>query len=165
MIILTLILILILIPILTTTSAQTQNRDANRLLVHRGDVNSKMLSSLLTGISRASPYASLSEDTQNDFSEHIGTLYRIMHTTSFNKSVMSLQVLFHAMCAAKVLFYFILFYCYWYYYYCYCWVFMWARTVKYYYIFYFLYLKHSFKDILILNTKPFTPVINPFPYL
>ena len=29
----------------------------------------------------------------------------------------------------------------------------------------FLYLKHSFKDILILNTKPFTPVINPFPYL
>jgi len=51
-----------------------------------------MLSALLTGISRAFPFAPR-HDTKYD--EHINSLFKMVHVTSFNKSVQALLVLLH----------------------------------------------------------------------
>jgi len=53
-------------------------------------VNTKMLSALLSGISRAFPFAPTNDVK---YEEHINSLFRMVHVTTFNKSVQALLVL------------------------------------------------------------------------
>ena len=49
-----------------------------------------MLSALLTGISRAFPFA---PKTDKMYEEHVNTLFKMVHVTTFNKSIQALLVL------------------------------------------------------------------------
>lgn len=49
-----------------------------------------MLSALLTGISRAFPFAPKNDAS---YEEHINSLFKMVHLTSFNKSVQALLVI------------------------------------------------------------------------
>lgn len=67
-------------------------------LVKKGEVHSKMLSALLTGVNRAFPF------TKKDgvlISEKMDTLYKIVHTTNFNVSVQALMLLFQVLDAKQ----------------------------------------------------------------
>lgn len=52
-------------------------------------LNSKMMSAILTGINRSFPYAS-----DKDLSPHLDTLYKISHISSFNTKIQCLTLIF-----------------------------------------------------------------------
>ncbi|XP_076272674.1 nucleolar complex protein 1 [Rhynchophorus ferrugineus] len=60
--------------------------------IKKGDVDSRMMSALLMGINRAYPYSKIEFE---DMAEHIDTLYRLVHLSSFNISIQVLMLLYH----------------------------------------------------------------------
>lgn len=50
-----------------------------------------MMSALLMGVNRAYPYAKLESDKLSD---HINTIYRVVHVANFNVSLHALTLLF-----------------------------------------------------------------------
>ncbi|KAK5639787.1 hypothetical protein RI129_010598 [Pyrocoelia pectoralis] len=64
--------------------------------VKKGEVNSRMMSVLLMGVNRAFPYSELKVDK---ISDHIDTLYRIVHIANFNVSLHALRLLNQVSCS------------------------------------------------------------------
>lgn len=64
----------------------------------KGEVTSKLMCALLTGVNRAFPYAKLEMATLED---QINTLYKIVHAPNFNISVQALMLLYHALDSAS----------------------------------------------------------------
>uniref|UniRef100_A0A8C1TKC0 CCAAT/enhancer-binding protein zeta n=1 Tax=Cyprinus carpio TaxID=7962 RepID=A0A8C1TKC0_CYPCA len=62
--------------------------------VKKKDVESKMLSALLTGVNRAYPYAKIGDD---DVCKQLDTLFKVVHTVKFNTAVQALMLLFQVM--------------------------------------------------------------------
>lgn len=62
-----------------------------KLFVKKGEVNTKMMSALLTGVARAYPYAKLKE---NVIMEQLDAMYRLVHIVSFNISIQALMLIF-----------------------------------------------------------------------
>uniref|UniRef100_A0A8C2PC26 CCAAT/enhancer-binding protein zeta n=1 Tax=Capra hircus TaxID=9925 RepID=A0A8C2PC26_CAPHI len=65
-----------------------------RTCVKKKDIQSKMLSALLTGVNRAYPYAQTGDDKVR---EQVDTLFRVLHVVNFNTSVQALMLLFQVM--------------------------------------------------------------------
>jgi len=63
-----------------------------------GEIEGKILNSLLTGVNRAFPYASLSDETYN---EHFDILFKIVHVSTFNKAMQALLLLFQVLSHRK----------------------------------------------------------------
>ncbi|KAJ3662377.1 hypothetical protein Zmor_006730 [Zophobas morio] len=59
--------------------------------VKKGEVDSRMMSALLMGVNRAYPYAKLE---MKKISEHIDTIYRVVHIANFNISLHALTLLY-----------------------------------------------------------------------
>ncbi|KAM9354642.1 CCAAT/enhancer-binding protein zeta [Pholidichthys leucotaenia] len=62
--------------------------------VKKKDVESKMLSALLTGVNRAYPYAGSGDEKVR---EQLDTLFKVVHLVKFNTAVQALMLLFQAM--------------------------------------------------------------------
>ncbi|XP_053158809.1 CCAAT/enhancer-binding protein zeta isoform X2 [Hemicordylus capensis] len=62
--------------------------------IKKKDVESKMLSALLTGVNRAYPYAQTSDEKVK---EQMDTLFKVLHLVNFNTSVQALMLLFQVM--------------------------------------------------------------------
>ncbi|XP_052271402.1 CCAAT/enhancer-binding protein zeta-like [Dreissena polymorpha] len=62
--------------------------------VKKGEVDSKMMSALLSGVNRAYPYAKLEEKVLSEQLEH---LYKIVHIVNFNTSLQALMLLYQVM--------------------------------------------------------------------
>ncbi|XP_056021868.1 CCAAT/enhancer-binding protein zeta-like [Ostrea edulis] len=62
--------------------------------VNRGEIDSRMMSALLTGVNRAYPYAKMEADY---IGEQMNTLYKIIHTVNFNTSVQALMLIYQVM--------------------------------------------------------------------
>ncbi|XP_013388500.1 CCAAT/enhancer-binding protein zeta-like [Lingula anatina] len=65
-----------------------------KAFVKKGEVDSKMLSALLTGVNRAYPFAKVDKTT---IEEHVGTLYKIVHIVKFSTSIQALMLLYQVM--------------------------------------------------------------------
>ncbi|KAF1376986.1 hypothetical protein PFLUV_G00217190 [Perca fluviatilis] len=65
-----------------------------RACVKKKDVESKMLSALLSGVNRAYPYASAGDEKVK---EQLDTLFRVVHLVKFNTAVQALMLLFQVM--------------------------------------------------------------------
>ncbi|KAK3092452.1 hypothetical protein FSP39_002965 [Pinctada imbricata] len=65
--------------------------------VKKKEVDTKMMSALLTGVNRAYPYAKVDQDEIN---KQMDTLYRIVHIVNFNTSLQALMLLYHVMDAS-----------------------------------------------------------------
>ena len=61
-----------------------------RTVVSKPDADARMLSALLTGINRAVPYAELPDKTYED---HVTSLFKLVHTGSFNTTIQALVLL------------------------------------------------------------------------
>lgn len=72
-------------------SSCSNQDDTNVIFVFKGDVDSRMMSALLMGVNRAYPYAKLEI---SKISEHIDTMYRIVHLASFNVGLHALTLLY-----------------------------------------------------------------------
>ncbi|XP_044748436.1 CCAAT/enhancer-binding protein zeta [Coccinella septempunctata] len=59
--------------------------------VKKGEIDSRMMSALLIGVNRAYPYAKLEEKV---ISEHLDTIYKIVHLANFNVSLQALCLLY-----------------------------------------------------------------------
>ncbi|XP_064211688.1 CCAAT/enhancer-binding protein zeta [Tribolium castaneum] len=59
--------------------------------VKKGEIDSRMMSALLMGVNRAYPYAKLEMEK---ISEHIDTMYRVVHIANFNISLHALSLLY-----------------------------------------------------------------------
>jgi ribosome biogenesis protein MAK21 len=70
------------------------------LIGQKHDVESKMLSALLTGVNRAFPFARVAPEA---FQEELDTLFRIVHIATFNKSIQALLLIFQVLRAQGVL--------------------------------------------------------------
>nr|KAG5702117.1 hypothetical protein BaRGS_010383 [Batillaria attramentaria] len=62
-----------------------------KVYVKKGEVDSKMMAALLSGVNRAYPFAKLKRDF---LEEQMATLYKIVHIVNFNTSVQALMLLF-----------------------------------------------------------------------
>ncbi|XP_073709262.1 CCAAT/enhancer-binding protein zeta [Garra rufa] len=62
--------------------------------VKKKDIESKMLSALLTGVNRAYPYAKSGDD---DVCKQLDTLFKVVHIVKFNTAVQALMLLFQVM--------------------------------------------------------------------
>lgn len=62
--------------------------------VMKKQVESKMLSGLLTGVNRAYPYAKIGDDK---VAEQLDTLFKVVHIVKFNTAVQALMLLFQVM--------------------------------------------------------------------
>ncbi|XP_030626240.1 CCAAT/enhancer-binding protein zeta isoform X2 [Chanos chanos] len=62
--------------------------------VKKKDVESKMLSALLTGVNRAYPYAEVGDEKVR---EQLDTLFKVLHMVKFNTAVQALMLLFQVM--------------------------------------------------------------------
>ncbi|TRY84502.1 hypothetical protein DNTS_035845 [Danionella cerebrum] len=62
--------------------------------IKKKDVQSKMLSALLTGVNRAYPYAKIEDD---NVSKHLNTLFETVHVVKFSTAVQALMLLFQVM--------------------------------------------------------------------
>ncbi|XP_047107210.1 CCAAT/enhancer-binding protein zeta isoform X1 [Schistocerca piceifrons] len=60
--------------------------------VKKGEIDSRLMSALFTGVNRAFPFA---RNEINTIMEHIDTLYKVVHIASFNVSLHALCLLFH----------------------------------------------------------------------
>uniref|UniRef100_A0A673T359 CCAAT/enhancer-binding protein zeta n=1 Tax=Suricata suricatta TaxID=37032 RepID=A0A673T359_SURSU len=65
-----------------------------RTCIKKKDIESKMLSALLTGVNRAYPYAQTGDDKVR---EQVDTLFKVLHVVNFNTSVQALMLLFQVM--------------------------------------------------------------------
>ncbi|XP_008123881.2 CCAAT/enhancer-binding protein zeta isoform X1 [Anolis carolinensis] len=65
-----------------------------RSCIKKKDVESKMLSALLTGVNRAYPYARASDDK---IKEEMDTLFKVLHLVNFSTSIQALMLLFQVM--------------------------------------------------------------------
>uniref|UniRef100_A0A8C3G146 CCAAT enhancer binding protein zeta n=1 Tax=Cyclopterus lumpus TaxID=8103 RepID=A0A8C3G146_CYCLU len=65
-----------------------------RACVKKKDVESKMLSGLLSGVNRAYPYAGGADDKVR---EQLDTLFKVVHLVRFNTAVQALMLLFQVM--------------------------------------------------------------------
>ncbi|TDH00768.1 hypothetical protein EPR50_G00191810 [Perca flavescens] len=65
-----------------------------RACVKKKDVESKMLSALLSGVNRAYPYAGAGDEKVK---EQLDTLFRVVHLVKFNTAVQALMLLFQVM--------------------------------------------------------------------
>ncbi|XP_062980353.1 CCAAT/enhancer-binding protein zeta [Elgaria multicarinata webbii] len=65
-----------------------------RSCVKKKDVESKMLSALLTGVNRAYPYAQASDEK---IKEQMDTLFKVLHLVNFSTSIQALMLLFQVM--------------------------------------------------------------------
>uniref|UniRef100_A0AAY4CCF4 CCAAT/enhancer-binding protein zeta n=1 Tax=Denticeps clupeoides TaxID=299321 RepID=A0AAY4CCF4_9TELE len=65
-----------------------------RACVKKKDVESKMLSALLTGVNRAYPYAKAGDEKVK---EQMDTLFKVVHLVKFNTAVQALMLLFQVM--------------------------------------------------------------------
>ncbi|XP_008820822.1 CCAAT/enhancer-binding protein zeta [Nannospalax galili] len=65
-----------------------------RTCIKKKDIESKMLSALLTGVNRAYPYSQTSDDKVR---EQVDTLFKVLHVVNFNTSVQALMLLFQVM--------------------------------------------------------------------
>uniref|UniRef100_A0A8C9PSE5 CCAAT/enhancer-binding protein zeta n=1 Tax=Spermophilus dauricus TaxID=99837 RepID=A0A8C9PSE5_SPEDA len=65
-----------------------------RTCIKKRDIESKMLSALLTGVNRAYPY---SETGDEKVKEQVDTLFKVLHVVNFNTSVQALMLLFQVM--------------------------------------------------------------------
>ncbi|XP_040849010.1 CCAAT/enhancer-binding protein zeta [Ochotona curzoniae] len=65
-----------------------------RTCVKKKDIDSKMLSALLTGVNRAYPYAQADDDKVR---EQVDTLFKVLHVVNFSTSVQALMLLFQVM--------------------------------------------------------------------
>ncbi|OWF52318.1 CCAAT/enhancer-binding protein zeta-like [Mizuhopecten yessoensis] len=65
-----------------------------KAFVKKGEVDSKMMSALLTGVNRAYPYA---KGEEKFISEQMDTLYKIVHIVNFNTSLQALMLLYQVM--------------------------------------------------------------------
>nr|XP_008514384.1 PREDICTED: CCAAT/enhancer-binding protein zeta isoform X2 [Equus przewalskii] len=65
-----------------------------RTCIKKKDIESKMLSALLTGVNRAYPYAQTGDDKVK---EQVDTLFKVLHVVNFNTSVQALMLLFQVM--------------------------------------------------------------------
>uniref|UniRef100_A0A3P8T7X6 CCAAT/enhancer-binding protein zeta n=1 Tax=Amphiprion percula TaxID=161767 RepID=A0A3P8T7X6_AMPPE len=65
-----------------------------RACVKKKDIESKMLSALLSGVNRAYPYASAADDKVK---EQLDTLFKVVHLVKFNTAVQALMLLFQVM--------------------------------------------------------------------
>ena len=63
---------------------------ATKSTVVEEDLREKMLSAVLTGVNRAIPYTTTSND---HFQEHLDTLYRVTHSSNFNTSIQALMLI------------------------------------------------------------------------
>ncbi|XP_014829298.1 PREDICTED: CCAAT/enhancer-binding protein zeta isoform X2 [Poecilia mexicana] len=66
--------------------------------VKKKDVESKMLSALLTGVNRAYPYADAGDEKVR---EQLDTLFRVVHLAKFNTAVQALMLLFQVLDAQQ----------------------------------------------------------------
>lgn len=62
-----------------------------KMFVKKGEVESKILSALLTGVNRAYPYAKAEKQS---ILAQVDTLYKIVHVSNFNTSVQALMLIF-----------------------------------------------------------------------
>ncbi|XP_061480647.1 CCAAT/enhancer-binding protein zeta [Rhineura floridana] len=62
--------------------------------IKKKDVESKMLSALLTGVNRAYPYAQTSDEKVK---EQMNTLFKVLHLVNFSTSIQALMLLFQVM--------------------------------------------------------------------
>ncbi|XP_054616874.1 CCAAT/enhancer-binding protein zeta [Dunckerocampus dactyliophorus] len=69
-----------------------------RACVKNKDVDSKMLSALLSGVNRAYPYASAGDEKVK---EQMDTLFKVVHLVKFNTAVQALMLLFQVMDAQQ----------------------------------------------------------------
>uniref|UniRef100_A0A3Q2DA84 CCAAT/enhancer-binding protein zeta n=1 Tax=Cyprinodon variegatus TaxID=28743 RepID=A0A3Q2DA84_CYPVA len=65
-----------------------------RACVKKKDVESKMLSALLSGVNRAYPYAAAGDEKVK---EQLDTLFRVVHLAKFNTAVQALMLLFQVL--------------------------------------------------------------------
>lgn len=65
-----------------------------RTCIKKKDIESKMLSALLTGVNRAYPY---SQSGDEKVREQVDTLFKVLHVVNFNTSVQALMLLFQVM--------------------------------------------------------------------
>ncbi|KAH0622550.1 hypothetical protein JD844_024947 [Phrynosoma platyrhinos] len=65
-----------------------------RSCIKKKDVESKMLSALLTGVNRAYPYAQTSDEK---IKEQMDTLFKVLHLVNFSTSIQALMLLFQVM--------------------------------------------------------------------
>ncbi|KAF5285539.1 hypothetical protein FQA39_LY16604 [Lamprigera yunnana] len=63
--------------------------------VKKGEVNTRMMSALLMGVNRAYPYAKLESEK---VTQHVDTMYRIVHVANFNVSLHALRLLQQISC-------------------------------------------------------------------
>ncbi|XP_046675604.1 CCAAT/enhancer-binding protein zeta-like isoform X2 [Homalodisca vitripennis] len=59
--------------------------------IKKGDIDSRMMGALLMGVNRAYPFARLE---RHELSEHVDTLYKLVHVSTFNISVQTLCLLY-----------------------------------------------------------------------
>uniref|UniRef100_A0A8D0HDN4 CCAAT/enhancer-binding protein zeta n=1 Tax=Sphenodon punctatus TaxID=8508 RepID=A0A8D0HDN4_SPHPU len=65
-----------------------------RTCIKKKEVESKMLSALLTGVNRAYPYAQTSDEK---VMEQMNTLFKVLHLVNFSTSIQALMLLFQVM--------------------------------------------------------------------
>ena len=57
------------------------------------ELREKLVSAILTGVNRAYPYTTSADTSNNAFSSHLDTLFRITHSANFNTSIQSLMLI------------------------------------------------------------------------
>jgi len=65
-----------------------------KMVIKKGEVNTKLMKALLTGVNRAFPYASI---TPEDLDAQLETMHKLVHIVSFNTSIQALTLLFQVM--------------------------------------------------------------------
>uniref|UniRef100_A0A8C5NX47 CCAAT/enhancer-binding protein zeta n=1 Tax=Jaculus jaculus TaxID=51337 RepID=A0A8C5NX47_JACJA len=65
-----------------------------RTCIKKKDIDSKMLSAILTGVNRAYPYSQTGDDKVR---EQVDTLFKVLHAVNFSTSVQALMLLFQVM--------------------------------------------------------------------
>ncbi|GIY35064.1 hypothetical protein CEXT_378191 [Caerostris extrusa] len=65
-----------------------------KLFVNKGEVNNKMMSALLMGVTRAYPFAKLKN---NIVMEQLDSMYRLVHMVDFNISVQAMMLIFQVL--------------------------------------------------------------------
>lgn len=65
-----------------------------KLYISKGDIETKMLSAILTGVNKIFPYAKANKEK---VLEQMEALYKICHMTKFNTSIQALTLLHHVM--------------------------------------------------------------------
>ncbi|KAL0967279.1 hypothetical protein UPYG_G00250230 [Umbra pygmaea] len=70
-----------------------------RASVKNKDVESKMLSALLSGVNRAYPYVKAGDEKVK---EQLDTLFKVVHLAKFNTAVQALMLLFHVMDSQQI---------------------------------------------------------------